>query len=574
MTRFLLFVALAAGLVPSVRAQDDPVLPDLAPREIEITGELAIRFPSLRRQPLLGFNPPPRIPDVPQGRRPYAEEYLQRRADLPATPLRSPISPAVSPYASGLRFDGSVEAGVGRYAQRYVELDLASGSRSRSLWRIQADYEGRSGFVPQDAVDGRSSAYDLGRIGARFETPVASWRIGAAVDGALQRYALYAAEPGPTVAPNAAPDRDGRFGSATAWSERHGTDWRLRLGATLSASRVNTDVFDETVRLDPRTERTDASGRFDLRLETGAVDRGLSLSGQYEGVGLDGSGPVASGWQTGAGTRFPLGSTVRVTAGLAALGMSAGREATGSGDRSLVWIAPDFRIETTRPSGLRLSAENRPSVVSARLDALYRANPFAVDSPWIEAELRPIDAAVRGEASLGRLELSAAGRWNHSPNRRYFLHTAEHFSGYVRGLSEVRHGRVRELGVDLDAGAYLGAGIRIRMGATVRSARLTGFDIDVPHVAPWSIRALASAGFDGRRGLVQLVGRVEGPRTIDLEGSRSLDPYADVDLSASYRVAPAATAVVRLQNLAGNRPEWYGYVRPSPVFTAGLRWQF
>ena len=50
-------------------------LPDIAPREVEIRGQLEILLPSLRRQPLVGFNPPPRVPRPPAGRRPFAETY-------------------------------------------------------------------------------------------------------------------------------------------------------------------------------------------------------------------------------------------------------------------------------------------------------------------------------------------------------------------------------------------------------------------------------------------------------------------------------------------------------------------
>ena len=62
-------------------AAQDPALPNLAPQVVEITGDLSISFPSLSRQPLAGFNPPPRVPDIPASRIPYIDDYKQENAD-------------------------------------------------------------------------------------------------------------------------------------------------------------------------------------------------------------------------------------------------------------------------------------------------------------------------------------------------------------------------------------------------------------------------------------------------------------------------------------------------------------
>ncbi|MDA0379276.1 MAG: hypothetical protein O2899_07270, partial [Bacteroidetes bacterium] len=63
MNRFALTLLLLLGLVMTLGAPlagaQDAELPDLAPREVEITGDLTISFPTLRRQPIVGFNPPP-----------------------------------------------------------------------------------------------------------------------------------------------------------------------------------------------------------------------------------------------------------------------------------------------------------------------------------------------------------------------------------------------------------------------------------------------------------------------------------------------------------------------------------
>src|SRR5690625_5734953 len=89
-----LILGFAASLVfvAGAVAQDQeeaPALPDIAPRTVEIRGQLEINFPALERQPLVGFNPPPRIIDL-TNRLPYMEPYRISAAELPASPLQPP----------------------------------------------------------------------------------------------------------------------------------------------------------------------------------------------------------------------------------------------------------------------------------------------------------------------------------------------------------------------------------------------------------------------------------------------------------------------------------------------------
>lgn len=98
------------------------VLPDIAPREVEIRGRLEIAFPSLRRQPLVGFNPPPRIPTLPVDRLPYIGDYKQQTSDLPGTPLRRPEAPPALSGAAYPPANGEVATWIGRYFSRGARL--------------------------------------------------------------------------------------------------------------------------------------------------------------------------------------------------------------------------------------------------------------------------------------------------------------------------------------------------------------------------------------------------------------------------------------------------------------------
>ena len=89
MRNILVFLTLL--MIPGLSlAQENPTLPDLAPHVVEIIGDLSISFPSLRRQPLVGFNPPPRVPEILSSRRPFLELYKQSTEELPPSPLGAP----------------------------------------------------------------------------------------------------------------------------------------------------------------------------------------------------------------------------------------------------------------------------------------------------------------------------------------------------------------------------------------------------------------------------------------------------------------------------------------------------
>ena len=111
LTVFLLAL-FCLGTTPAWAQQDSTqtLLPDISPREVEIRGELQIAFPSLIRQPLIGFNPPPRVPELPAGRRPFIEDYKLASADLPNTPLGQPDPPEVSSLSDLDPVNGEFEA--------------------------------------------------------------------------------------------------------------------------------------------------------------------------------------------------------------------------------------------------------------------------------------------------------------------------------------------------------------------------------------------------------------------------------------------------------------------------------
>ena len=75
--------------------QAEDLLPDINPQEIEIRGEFRPSFPGLRRQPILGFDPKPRVYQIDPNREPFMESGEDIMADLPVSELDRPEPPSI-----------------------------------------------------------------------------------------------------------------------------------------------------------------------------------------------------------------------------------------------------------------------------------------------------------------------------------------------------------------------------------------------------------------------------------------------------------------------------------------------
>lgn len=73
---------------------EDPstLLPDIDPQDIEIRGDFSARFPGLTRQPILGFNPKPRVFQMDPDRMPYIESAEEIKSSLPPSDLEQVLS--------------------------------------------------------------------------------------------------------------------------------------------------------------------------------------------------------------------------------------------------------------------------------------------------------------------------------------------------------------------------------------------------------------------------------------------------------------------------------------------------
>lgn len=599
----LLLVAVLAFPATRALAQDPgsgtptPVLPDLAPREVEIRGELEIAFPTLQRQPLIGFNPPPRVIEIPAGRMPYVAPYKQEKDDLPPSPLIQPQPPAVSPLAGQTPVNGEFATGLGRYFSRFGQArgGIALGDPTAPALYGRLEYQGTDGHPLADAPEAARSRADLieGTVG--LTSAGGATRGGVEVDGFTQDYTLYGARLtnatpyGLAIPLDSIPDRRGRGGGLTAWFEAGGPtsatiEGRVRLGA----ASYETDRFADTplrddfaasltdvlARAEQAERRVDADVLGEIPIAAGT----LLLGGKAGAAGHDVRGEVdgSAAYADALGAlRFVHARRFTVTAGARLLAFSA--SGAPEDDESWGFVSPVVRIETYPSARLRLYAENRPGVEPNALADLYRRNPYLFDEPYLRPTLRTIDAEAGLSFFTGPVQVAGRAGFRRSPNHLFFEERDAVAPGYDRGFFAARYGEADIMHAGGDVSVVLPAGFHATAGLSVRDGRLTEQDAEIPYFAPVVGQAMLSYSFDGSRGLAQLVGSFESVRpravrqdSVGLDPLGDADAYLDLDVRASYNISPAIGLLVRVENI-GRTERWMGYPRPPAVLTAGLR---
>ena len=558
------------------------VLPDITPREFEIRGQLEISFPSLERQPLVGFNPPPRVRLIPPDQEPFIGEYKQESADLPPSPLQRPEAPPISSLSTGNPRGGLVEASGGRYYTRIAKANLAIPATGATAFHAELDYSGSDGYLAAnelsfiDDPDVRTP-YDALTASLGVTTTQQNLRAGGTLDGFANAYTLFGIEPSDADA-NSQPNRRGGGLGGTAWIEGEGSVFSdLALQAGYSGARYETDVFgadDEDFRR--LQQRADASGRLGVFAAGGELVADASASS----VGLDENGPFSDAarvFSGGAGYRFVARGTINLTLGARYLAFSSNQPLPSArGFRQNVsgsYIAPDVRLDLFPSPSLRVYALSEPGADLNGLAELYEENPYLVDEPYVLPTVRWFDAEGGAELFAGPMQIKLWAGYERYPSFLFFEQAAADGGLlYSRGLFTANYAEATVLHGGGDLSVALPSGLSALLSLTVRNAYLEDGGGDIPYFAPVIGEATVSYAFAERRGLLQLTSRYESPRFVNRALTREASDYLDLDLLASYDVASYIGLVARLDNLAYDALErWEGYPRPPLVFTAGFR---
>lgn len=174
----ILLVALIAVLALHVRpamaqqqqqqqGQQQNLLPDIDPQDIEIRSEFKAKFPGLRRQPILGFQPVTRTYQVDPNRMPFIEAEDDRMANLPIVQLSRPSPPSQHLFSYPRARNIFARAGIGNYltpeARGYANIGLSE----KSNLAADLQYESSDGHL-----DNQNSAYRKFNGSLHFDTRV------------------------------------------------------------------------------------------------------------------------------------------------------------------------------------------------------------------------------------------------------------------------------------------------------------------------------------------------------------------------------------------------------------------
>ena len=97
------------------------LLPEIDPQDIEIRSEFRARFPGIRRQPILGFNPMPRVFRIDPNRTPFMESDKDAVASIALTQLDRPDPPQKKILKEPSRANAYIKAGMGNYITPELE---------------------------------------------------------------------------------------------------------------------------------------------------------------------------------------------------------------------------------------------------------------------------------------------------------------------------------------------------------------------------------------------------------------------------------------------------------------------
>ena len=177
MNRFLsffvaLFVVLLAAqpaLAQDQQQGENSLLPEIDPQDIEIRSQFKARFPGLRRQPILGFDPTPRVYQIDPNRTPFMETDEQVVANLPVSELSRPDPPPyMSPhYASDI--NAFSRLGFGSYMSPEAKFWGVSRINSKSYVGGDFDYSSSDGHL-----DSQQSSFRFFDANAEYATKLSS----------------------------------------------------------------------------------------------------------------------------------------------------------------------------------------------------------------------------------------------------------------------------------------------------------------------------------------------------------------------------------------------------------------
>ncbi|WP_148898867.1 hypothetical protein [Fodinibius salinus] len=146
-----LFIALPASGQDQQQGSENSLLPEIDPQDIEIRSQFKAQFPGLRRQPILGFDPTPRVYQIDPNRTPYLEDRDQAVADLEVSNLSRPAPPEYTPFHYSSDINAFARMGIGSYLSPEAQFWGVSRISDKSYVGGNFDYSSSDGHLQNQA---------------------------------------------------------------------------------------------------------------------------------------------------------------------------------------------------------------------------------------------------------------------------------------------------------------------------------------------------------------------------------------------------------------------------------------
>ncbi len=565
---------LFAGLA---QAQETPVLPDLAPRQVEITGDLTISFPSLRRQPLIGFNPPPSVPNIPDARRPYTGTYKQSGAELPPSPLAPPAPPPVSAFASREAKSGSITLQAGRYLDRLVDADVELYVDNIQSVTVSVSYFGTDGH--DSTPTGGSTDRDLFSSDLRWRRVAGPGLLGLQAGLTRDSWSLVGATPVPGALSLPNPERTvSALRLGARWGSRPGSNLPYDVGLKWTSSEVDTDIFDTAVREDPSTDRHEnrlvGSGRVTIPVSSWSL--AMKASGALSG--LDENGSVSLGTTSDADARIsvatPRGRRLELELGAALLALDSDPQGPGTSSRSETFIVPMGKLRFWLNESTSFFAGSDPGLIRQSSLSILDVNPFIRDEPFILPDLYSIRGYAGFLNTARYTEWEVRAGFDRAPSFGFHTESLVPLGGYSAGYFDRGIDEMDRFYVESSFAVILSPAFHSGVSATLQQTELDVTGEDVPFISPVSVKPwIQSSSFGGRLDVYSEL-LFESARDRDTRGNLETDDYWRFGVQTRYHLRPGFAISVGLRHVFSEPDFWSGQPLEESAVHAGVGWRW
>ncbi len=151
------------------QSDEGSLLPEIDPQDIEIRSQFKARFPGLRRQPILGFDPTPRVYQIDPNRTSFMESSEQVVADLPVSDLSRPDPPEYLPLHYSSDINAFARAGFGSYISPEAQFWGVSRLSPKSYIGGDLDFSSSDGHL-----DNQPSSFRFLNANGEYATKLSS----------------------------------------------------------------------------------------------------------------------------------------------------------------------------------------------------------------------------------------------------------------------------------------------------------------------------------------------------------------------------------------------------------------